>query len=129
MRVSLADVNEVEVGWGVCERAGAGVVAHPPGGRGVFVTVTLSGLAPWRFVDTTSKLSVSSSDDEGGPGRSGRPFGGGGVSNSILEVLRDGRGGVEGSKEGAVSMGVAAWGEEVSEAWSEAEEVFGMASA
>ena len=111
MHINLADVNEVEVGWGVCERAGAGVVAHAPGGRGVFVTVRLSRLVPCRFVDTPSELPVSSSDDEGGPGRSGRPLGGGGVSNSILEVLRDGRGGVESSKEGAVSnlsIGVAA---------------------
>lgn len=74
-------------------------------------------------------LSVSSSDDEGGPGSSGRPLGGGGVSNSTLEVLKDGRGGVESSKEGAVSMGVAAGGEEVSESLSSAEEVSGMSSA
>jgi hypothetical protein len=53
-------------------------------------------------------LSASSSEDEGGPGSSGRPLGGGGVSNTILEVLRDGlgRGGVESSKEGATSIGV-----------------------
>jgi hypothetical protein len=68
------------------------------------VTVTLSRLVPCRFVDTPSELSVASSDDEGGPGRSGRPLGGGGVSNSILEVLRDGRGGVESSKGGAVTV-------------------------
>ena len=52
-----------------------------------------------------SMLSVSSSEDEGGSGSSGRPLGGGGVSNSILEVLRDGRGGVESSKEGVASTG------------------------
>jgi hypothetical protein len=57
-------------------------------------------------------LSISSSEDEGGPGSSGRPLGGWGVSNSILEVLRDGRGGVESSKEGVASIGVAACGEE-----------------
>lgn len=68
-------------------------------------------------------LSVSSSEDEGGPGRSGRPLGGGGVSNSILEVLNDGRGGVESSKEGAASIGVTAGGEEVSESGSSAAEV------
>lgn len=63
-------------------------------------------------------LSVSSSEDEGGPGSSGRPLGGGGVSNSILEVLRDGRGGVESSKEGGASIGVMAGGEEASESGS-----------
>ena len=68
-------------------------------------------------------LSVSSSEDEGGPGSSGRPLGGGGVSNSILEVLRDGRGGVESSKEGGTSIGVAAGGEEASELGSSATEV------
>jgi len=67
-----------------------------------------------------SMLSVSSSEDEGGPGSSGRPLGGGGVSNSILEVLRDGRRGVESSKEGAASMGVAAGGDEASESGSSA---------
>jgi hypothetical protein len=51
-------------------------------------------------------LSTSSSEDESGPGSSGRPLGGRDVSNSILEVLRDGRGGVESSKEGATSIGV-----------------------
>ena len=73
-------------------------------------------------------LSVSSSDDEGGPGSSGRPLGGGGVSNSILEVLRDGRGGVESSKEGAMSMGVVV-GEEVSESGSSAAKAFKMSPA
>ena len=68
-------------------------------------------------------LSVSSSEDEGGPGSSGRPLGGGGVSNSILEVLRDGRGGVESSKEGVASTGVAAGGEEASESGSSVAEV------
>ena len=48
-------------------------------------------------------LSVSSSEDEGGPGSSGRLLGSGSVSNSILEVLSDGRG-VESSKEGATSI-------------------------
>jgi len=67
-------------------------------------------------------LSVSSSEDKGGPGSSGRPLGGGGVSNSILEALRDGRGGVESSKEGAASIGVAAGGEEASESGSSAAE-------
>ncbi len=65
-----------------------------------------------------SMLSLSSSEDEGGPGSSGRPLGGGGVSNSILEELRDGRGGVESLKEGAASTGVAAGGEEASESGS-----------
>jgi hypothetical protein len=65
---------------------------------------------------------VSSSDDEGGLGRSGRPSGGGGVSNSILEVLRDGRGGVESPKKGVASMGVVAGGEEASESGSSAAE-------
>ena len=66
------------------------------------MTVTLSRLVPCWFVDTPSELSVSSSDEEGGPGRSGRLLGGGGVSNLLLEVLTDGRGGVESSKEGVV---------------------------
>ena len=60
-------------------------------------------------------ISASSSEDEGGPGSSGRPLGWGSVSNSILEVLRGGRGGVEGSKEGAASIGVTAGGEDASE--------------
>ena len=68
-------------------------------------------------------LSVSSSEDEGGPGSSGRPFGGEGVSNLILEVLRDGRGGVESSKEGGASIGVAAGGEEATESGFSATEV------
>jgi hypothetical protein len=55
--------------------------------------------------------SISSSKDEGRPGSSGRHLGGGGVSNLILEALRDGRGGVESSKEGAASIGVAAGSE------------------
>jgi len=121
----LAVVDEVEVGWGVCERAGAGVAAHAPGRRGVFVTVLLTGSPPLRDVEMTSMLPVSSSDDEGGPGRSGRPLDGG-VSNSIFEVLRDGREGVESSKEGAGSIGVAAGGEDVSESRSSA---VGIASA
>src|SRR5260370_933101 len=71
-----------------------------------------------RVEDEMSMLSLSSSEDEGGPGSSGRPLGGGGVSNSILEELRDGRGGVESLKEGAASTGVAAGGEEASESGS-----------
>jgi hypothetical protein len=69
-----------------------------------------------------SMLSTSSSEDQGGPGSSGRPLGGGGVSNSILEELRDGRGGEESSKEGAASIGVMASGEEASESGSSAAE-------
>jgi hypothetical protein len=65
-------------------------------------------------------LPVSSSDNEGGLGRSGRSAGGGGVSNSILEELRDGRGGVESSKGGFASMGVVAGGEDASESGSSA---------
>jgi hypothetical protein len=70
-------------------------------------------------------LSVSSSEDEGGPGSSGMPLAGG-VSNSILEVLKDGRGGVESSKEGVASIGVAAGGEEASESGSSAAAVVRM---
>jgi hypothetical protein len=119
-RDNLAGANEDELGWGVCDRAGAGVAAHAPGTRGVFVTLGPSGTS--RFEDAVSMLSVSSSEDEGGPGSSGRPLGGVGVSNSILEVLRDGRGSVESSKEGAASIGVAAGGEEASESGSSAAE-------
>ena len=71
-------------------------------------------------------LSVSSSEDEGRPGSSGRPLGGGGVLNSILEVLRDGQGGVDSSKEGATSIGVAAGGEEASESGSSTAEAVRM---
>jgi len=67
-------------------------------------------------------LSVAASEDKGGPGSSGRPLGGGGVSNSILEALRDGQGGVESSKEGAASIGVMAGDEEASESGSSAAE-------
>lgn len=110
-----------EVGWGVCERVGAGtgagVAAHAPGGRGVFAVVTLSRPSFLRDANKVSTFPVSSSDDGGGPGSSGRPFGGGGVWNSILEVLKDGRrGGVESSREGAASRRGEAGGEWVSEA-------------
>lgn len=65
------------VGWGVCERAGAGVAAHAPGTQGVFATVRL-GKPPFsRDANKVSTFPVSSS--EGGPGSSGRPFGGDGV--------------------------------------------------
>jgi hypothetical protein len=110
-RECLVDINEDEVGWGVCERAGAGVAAHAPGGRGVFMMVRLSGPS---FLDRILISPVSSSEDEGGPGSSRRPFGGEGVCNSIFEVLRDERrGGVESSKEGVVSRGGATEGAEV----------------
>lgn len=88
-RDSLVDANEDEVGWGVCERGGAGVAAHAPGGRGVFMVVRLSGPSLLRCVARILMSPVSSSEDEGGPGSSGRPLGGEGVWNSILEVLRD----------------------------------------
>jgi hypothetical protein len=77
------------VGWGVCERGGAGVAAHAPGGRGVFMVIRLSGPSLLRCVARILMSPVSSSEDEGGPGSSGRPLGGEGVWNSILEVLRD----------------------------------------
>jgi hypothetical protein len=32
----VAGANEDEVGWEVCDHAGAGVAAHAPGTRGVF---------------------------------------------------------------------------------------------
>ena len=66
--------------------------------------------------------STLSSEDEGRPGSSGRPLGGGGLSDLISEALRDGRGGVESSKEGATSIGVAAGGEDESESGSSAAE-------
>lgn len=69
------------VGWGVCERAGAGtgagVAAHAPGGRGVFAAVRLGRPSLSRDANKVSTFAVSSS--EGGPGSSGRPFGGDGV--------------------------------------------------
>jgi hypothetical protein len=114
-RECLVDANEDEVGCGVCERAGAGVAAHAPGGRGVLMVVRLSGPSLLGCEDRTSITPVSSSEDEGGPGSSGRPFGGEGVCNSILEVLKDGwRGGVESPKEGALLRGGGAEGAEVS---------------
>ena len=73
-------VND-EVGWGVCERVGAGtgagVAAHAPGGRGVFAVVVLSRPSFLRDANKISTFPVSSS--EGGPGSSGRPFSGNGV--------------------------------------------------
>lgn len=46
--------------------------------------------------------AASSSEDDGGPGSSGRPFGGDGVWNSSFEVLKEvRRGGVVSSKTGA----------------------------
>jgi hypothetical protein len=74
----------------------------------------LSGPSLLGCEERISITPVSSSEDEGGPGRSGRAFGGEGVWNSILVVLKDGRrGGVE-SSEGAVLRGGAAEGAEVS---------------
>lgn len=65
---------------------GTGVCNQLPGGRGVFINVKFA----------FPKIGVvSSSDESGGPGRSGMPFGGEGVWNSIREVLNDDlRGGV-----------------------------------
>jgi len=66
-------------------------------------------------------LSVSSLEDGGRPGSSGRPLGSRGVSNSTLEVLRDERRGAKSSKEGTASVGVVA-GEGASESGSSATE-------
>jgi len=63
-------------------------------------------------------LSVSSSEDEGGPESSGLKFDLGGA--------KDGRGGVDSSKEGATSIGVVAGGEEASESGSSAAEAVRM---
>ena len=76
---------------------GAGVYAHAPGGRGVFVAVSCP-------------RTSSSEPDDGGPGKSGNPRGGGGVSNSIFGGSdKSIRGGVEGegvSNKGADVGGV-----------------------
>ena len=61
---------------------GAGVANHAPGGRGVLSEVRSAGMSPFRV----SGVRTSSSSDEGGPGRSGMPRGGGGVSNSVFGV-------------------------------------------
>jgi hypothetical protein len=45
--------KKVEVGWGVCKRAGTGVAAHAPGGRGVFAKLRL----------TTVEISLVSPED------------------------------------------------------------------
>ncbi len=71
-RDNLAGANEDEVGWGVCDHAGAGVATHAPAHPRCLVTLRLSGTSPRRLVDAISMLPVSSSEDEGGPGSSGR---------------------------------------------------------
>ena len=64
-----------------------------------------------------SMLPISFLNNKGGLGRSGRSGRPGSrvISNSILEELRDGRGGVESSKGGFASMGVVAGGKDASE--------------
>lgn len=69
---------------------GAGVDAQAPGGRGVFVNVSDAPLKR-SGVATVRSVSVSSSEEEGGPGRSGSPCGGEGVWNSRRELEKDGR--------------------------------------
>ena len=61
-------------------------VAHPPGGRGVFVSTYL---LPKVGVRSGGVRSLSASSDEGGSGSSGRPFGGEGLLKSGLDVLNE----------------------------------------
>ena len=76
----------------------AGVCIHAPGGLGVFIKVKF----PFPRIGVVF-ASSSSEDNSGGPGRSGIPFGGEGVWNSILDVLNDAfRGGVARESTGSV---------------------------
>jgi hypothetical protein len=76
----------------------AGVCIHAPGGLGVFMRVRF----PVPRIGVIF-ASSSSEDNSGGPGRSGMPFGGEGVWNSILDVLNDAfRGGVASESTGSV---------------------------
>lgn len=69
-------------------RAGVGVEVQPPGGLGVFIAVRSDG-AVSLYRSGVRSITCSSSDDDGGPGSSGSPFGGDGVWNSTLEVLKE----------------------------------------
>ena len=82
---------------------GNGVAAQAPGGLGVLVDVKLAlKAARWSLIGVFP--SASSSDDDGGPGRSGRSSGGEGVRKSKIELPNDvRRGGVTRENEGDIS--------------------------
>jgi hypothetical protein len=87
-------------------RGGTGVVDQAPGGLGVFREV--------RFAKPGVGSSLSEEGkEEGGPGRSGRFFGGEGVWNSSLDELNESfRGGVDGKNDSAAGVGGPSEGED-----------------
>lgn len=92
---------------------GTGVAIQAPGGLGVgkidILLFPFTTSIPGVTFHSGNDSSVSSLDvDNGGSGKSGSPFGGGGVSNSGLTVLEDDRGGVDkndGNDNGADNSG------------------------
>lgn len=72
-------------------RAGiAGVangVIHAPGGRGVLIAVSLAFRLEFGVRAGGVRSLSTSSEDEGGSGKSGIPLGGDGVRNSIFETF------------------------------------------